>query len=55
MTGSDPSSRHPPGAGATVGDMKWLGEHIGDNRYVGAAFAVLIVVNAYAIAGGYYR
>jgi hypothetical protein len=36
-------------------DMRWLGKHIGDNRYVGALFAVLIVVNAFAIQAGYYR
>ena len=31
--------------------IAWLN----DNRIIGAVFAVLIVVNAYAIAGGLYR
>jgi hypothetical protein len=30
-------------------------KYIGDNRYVVSAFAVLAVVNAYAMAHGYYR
>jgi hypothetical protein len=30
-------------------------KYIGDNRYVVGTFLVLAVVNAYAIAGGYYR
>lgn len=35
--------------------MKWLGERITDNRYVVGAFLALAVVNAFAMAGGYYR
>ena len=35
--------------------MKWLGDHITDNRYVVGTFLVLAVVNAFAMAGGYYR
>jgi hypothetical protein len=31
--------------------IAWLN----DNRIIGSLFAVLIVVNAYAIAGGLYR
>ncbi len=31
--------------------IKWLN----DNRWIASIFAVLIVVNAYAIAGGLYR
>ena len=35
--------------------MKWLFEHVTDNRYVVATFLVLVVVNAFAIQAGYYR
>jgi hypothetical protein len=35
--------------------MKWLAAHITDNRYVVGAFLTLAVVNAFAMAGGYYR
>jgi hypothetical protein len=35
--------------------MKWLAAHITDNRWVIGTFLTLSVVNAFAMAGGYYR
>lgn len=35
--------------------MKWLSEHVGDNRYVVAIFLALAVINALAIQAGLYR
>lgn len=35
--------------------MKWLSEHVGDNRYVVATFLALAVINALAIQAGLYR
>jgi hypothetical protein len=34
--------------------MRRLGELFGDNHFVFALFMVLAVVNAFAMAGGYY-
>ena len=35
--------------------MKWFAAHITDNRWEVGTFLVLAVVNAFAMAGGYYR
>ena len=35
--------------------MKWLIEHVSDNRYVVATFLALAVLNALAMEAGYYR
>jgi hypothetical protein len=35
--------------------MKWLATHITDQRWVVSTFAVLAVVNAHAMAYGFYR
>lgn len=34
--------------------MKWLGSHLQDNQFVACTFVLLCIVNAFAMAYGYY-
>lgn len=34
--------------------MKWLSEHVSDNRFVVAVFLALVILNALALQAGYY-